>query len=208
MNAHLEEHELSAAVAGLDLDEKASEHLRSCLVCREQVAAMEELIEARRQELVGHEPDWQAQHDQIMAQLPASGEVVPIDRHWRRPLLAAAASLVLAVGAVVLYLGQRGATPEMGSDRAEQILAEVQETLESEEIPGFGALGYAISGDQDSQEESDSDTASSSAWDVALAALEDDSRRYQVPGFEALDMLVPTVADLDSMINERDTEAS
>ena len=48
MSAHLEEHELSSAVAGLDLDEAAREHLRSCLVCRRQVAAMEDLIGERR----------------------------------------------------------------------------------------------------------------------------------------------------------------
>jgi hypothetical protein len=142
-----------------------------------------------------------------MARLPATAEVVPIERHWRRHALAAAATVLLALGATLLYVQQRGIDPVIGSDRAEQILAEVEATLDSDQIPGFETLDETFFAADDTEEALDGD--SDSAWDVALAALEDDQVNYEVPGFEALGMLVPTVDDLESMmVDDSESDAT
>lgn len=203
MSEHLEEHELTAAGAGLELDEAAREHLRTCVACRRQIGALDELIKARRAELQDSAPDWEAQREQILARLPATGHVAPPHRHWTRPLLAAAASLALALGAAVLYLEQRGREPGIGSDRAEEILTEVEATLDSDAVAGFGAFGVALLGSDESQTED----GQSSTWDVAVAVLEDDDSRYQVPGLEALALLIPSLSDLETMVTN-DSEAS
>ncbi len=41
MKTHLEDHEFTAAVEGLELAPEAAEHLAACISCRQQVAALQ-----------------------------------------------------------------------------------------------------------------------------------------------------------------------
>ena len=113
MKTHLEEHEITAAVADLDLEATTEEHLGSCVSCRRRVSAMRELIDARRRELEAEAPDWERQRREIMLQLPSTPMVRPF-RHslWTRPLLAIAAVLVAAVGLRALWTPAPPAAPE------------------------------------------------------------------------------------------------
>ena len=61
MTTHLDDHGITAAVAGLELEAAAAEHLRSCLSCRQQVTAMQDLIDGRRQDFEDESPDWERQ---------------------------------------------------------------------------------------------------------------------------------------------------
>jgi hypothetical protein len=146
---HLDEHAITAAVAGLELDRAAEEHLGSCLVCRRQVTGMQKLLAARRAEIIGQAPDWKQQQQQILARLPASPKVVPIRRHqWLRPLIAAAAVVLMAVAIGVMNHGgtalQPQATPIAEELAVDEILAEVDAILEADGFPGFEALGPIV----------------------------------------------------------------
>jgi anti-sigma factor RsiW len=134
---HLDEDELTAAVAGTELDGAVREHLAECLVCHRQVAALRELIEARQDELAEQAPDWEAQRDAVMERMceTARGRS---RRRWLRPALAAAAAVAMAVGVGVLQLDNGN-----GVDRdlkVEEILAEAEALLEDNSIPGFEVI--------------------------------------------------------------------
>jgi hypothetical protein len=151
MSRHLEELELSAAVAGLELEREAVDHLASCLSCRQRVRAALELIGERRAELEVNEPDWEAQRNAVLDRLP-QGSVVTLRRStWWRPLLAAAALLALAASALLLL--PRPA-PQVADRQlpVEQILAEVDATLDGDAIPGFAPLSALVPGVDDDDE--------------------------------------------------------
>jgi hypothetical protein len=145
MKIHLEERELTAAVAGLELDATAEEHLGSCLSCRQQVSALRDAIDARRGDLEAEAPNWERQRHEIMLKLPATLTVRPVRRMWTRPLLAVAAVLVVAIGLRALW------TPAPKPDAGvvselpvEQILAEVDAMLADDSIPGFEVIDQGI----------------------------------------------------------------
>ena len=71
MKTHLDEHEITAAVAGLELEPAAAEHLGSCLSCHQQVSALRDAIVERRRDLEGDAPDWDRQRQEIMERLPS-----------------------------------------------------------------------------------------------------------------------------------------
>jgi hypothetical protein len=147
MSGHLDARELAAAVAGLELDPAAREHLESCLACRQQVGATVDLVAARRASLATGAPDWEEQRRAILARLPACARVVPLrPQAWWRPALAAAA--VVALAAAVLLLRPRPAPPVAAKPvlAVEQILAEVDATLDGPAIPGFAPLGSLVPG--------------------------------------------------------------
>jgi len=169
MSMHLKDNELATAVAGLELELEQQAHLRSCLECRREVQRLQELVAERRDAIEASAPDWPAQRQQIMARLPAAA-VVPIRRHrWLRPLVAMAAAVVVAVG-VTMIVGDQARGPDVD---LEQILAEVDATLDSDEIPGFAPL-------------------------VAFAEF-DAELDAEVPGLEALGTLVPDVDEVESL---------
>ena len=169
MSVHLNENELATAVADLELELEPQEHLRSCLECRREVQRLQELFGQRREAIEASAPDWPAQRQQIMARLPVP-TVVPIRRRrWLRPVAAVAAAVVVAVGVAVL-VGDDVRGPDVD---VEQILAEVDATLDSDEIPGFAPL-------------------------MAFAEL-DAELDGEVPGLEALGTLVPGVDDVESL---------
>lgn len=140
MKSHLDEHEITAAVAGLELEPEATEHLGSCLSCRQQVSAMREAIDERLRDLEAEAPDWDRQREEIMARLPAAPATVQKRRRrWTGPLLAAAAVLVAAIGLRSLWapapsVVENGTASELP---VEQILAEVDAVLADDSIPGF-----------------------------------------------------------------------
>ncbi len=139
MNTHLEEHEFTAAVAGLELEAAAEEHLGSCVICRRQVSVMRELIDTRRSDLEAEAPDWERQRQEIMMQLPSTQTArFRRGRRWARPLLAVAAVVVAAIGLRALWAPAPVADPAVVSELpVEQILAEVDAMLADDSIPGL-----------------------------------------------------------------------
>ena len=146
MKTHLEENEFTAAVAGLELEAAAEEHLGSCVSCRRQVSAMRDVIDARRGDLEAEAPDWVRQRREIMSQLPPAPAVRPMRRSpWTRPLLAIAAVLVAAVGLRALWTPAPTADPGVISELpVEQILAEVDAMLADDSIPGFELIDQGM----------------------------------------------------------------
>jgi len=146
MKTHLEENELTAVVAGLELEAAAEEHLGSCVSCRRQVSAMRDVIDARRGDLEDEAPDWVRQRREIMSQLPPAPAVRPMRRSpWTRPLLAIAAVLVAAVGLRALWTPAPTADPGVISELpVEQILAEVDAMLADDSIPGFELIDQGM----------------------------------------------------------------
>lgn len=139
MTRHLEEHEITDAVAGIDLDRAVAEHLASCLACRQRLSAFLEAVDARREGLLAEAPDWERQRQEIMSRLPPAQTERSGRRHrWKRPALAVAAVLVAAAGLRVLW--RPAPTVELGTTSdlpVEQILAEVDAVLADDSIPGF-----------------------------------------------------------------------
>jgi len=146
MRTHLEEHEIIAAVVGLELEAAAEEHLGSCVSCRRQVSAMRDVIDARRGDLEAEAPDWERQRQEIMLQLPSTPTIRPLGRRrWARPLLAIAAVLVAAIGLRALWAPPPAVDPGIVSELpVEQILAEVDAMLADDSIPGFELLDQGM----------------------------------------------------------------
>lgn len=143
MSRHLNEEQIAAAVAGFDLEPDITEHLRGCVSCRAAVEQMERLLEARRAIQTEEQPDWLAQRESILGALG-------IDRRRNRAIhwLAVAAAVVVAAGIGVVVQRDEGA-PQPTAVPVEQVLAEVDQTLNSESIPGFEALDPLVPGPRD-----------------------------------------------------------
>ena len=141
MNRHLDDEQIAAAVVGAELDPTASGHLGSCLDCRGRVAAMEELIELRRHQMASDEPDWEAQRAGVLDRLPEQQSVRSGGwNFWLRPLMAAAAALIV-VAVVGLLRPEPAEIASNGTDiSVEEILAEVDELLADDSIPGFEVI--------------------------------------------------------------------
>jgi len=137
MTNHMTSEEISAAVACLELEATTRDHLERCVVCRAEAAELEQLIKTRREELHANEPDWGVQAQRIMDRLPTAAAG---DGRWRslwlRPVLALAAVLVMAVGLGILRSGGPVETPA-AEPTVEEILAEMDELLSNDSIPGF-----------------------------------------------------------------------
>jgi len=137
MTTHLRPDQIDAAIAGLEIDAEGQKHLESCVQCRTEAAEFGQLIEARREELAADEPDWALQTEEVMGRLPidvkASGRP---RRGWMRPALAVAAAVVIAVGIGVLRW-DRPVEPPVAEVGVEEILAEMDELLSDDSIPGF-----------------------------------------------------------------------
>jgi hypothetical protein len=146
MNRHLEDDQIAAAVAGLDLEPDAQSHLGSCLSCRQQVEEMKGLIDSRRQELLSGEPDWEQQREEILMRLPGVTEAAPSKKwRWMRPLLAAAAVLLTVIGLRVLWVPGTSVEPQVADDiDVENILAEVDAVLADDYLPGFESIDPGV----------------------------------------------------------------
>lgn len=156
MTRHLDDQEIAAAVAGLELAPERAQHLGSCLDCNRQVAALARLIDERRAEMAADEPDWEMSLAAVLGRLERStgGSTTPERTRWWRPLAAAAATVLVAVAVILLSPGERGRVPERSELPVEEILAEVDAVLDDDSIPGFEAIdpgldtleGYAANG--------------------------------------------------------------
>ncbi len=132
MNRHLDEAEIAAAVAGLELAPAVRDHLEACLHCRRRVEGTLELIAGRREAMAAEAPDWETQREAILASL---GAPPPRRGRWARPLVAAAAAAALAAGLAAVV--PRPRPPERASLPVERILAEVDRTLARDTVPGL-----------------------------------------------------------------------
>jgi anti-sigma factor RsiW len=141
MNTHLDDHDVTSAVAGLDLDPEAREHLARCAACRQQVASMRDLVDERARLLRAEAPDWKRQQEQVLRRLTPPGRAPTVHAHRLRPLLAAAAAVVLAVTLTLLWTPrQRPSTAAAPELPVEEILAQVDATLADDSLPGFEAI--------------------------------------------------------------------
>jgi hypothetical protein len=156
MTRHLDDQEMTAAVAELELAPERAEHLGSCLDCSRQVAVLARLIERRRAEMTAGEPDWEVTSAAVLARIAGSTGESPAPQRvrWWRPLAAAAATVLVAVAVVLLSPGERGQAPARSELPVDEILAEVDAVLDDDSIPGFEAIdpgldmleGYAANG--------------------------------------------------------------
>lgn len=146
MKTHLEDHEFTTVVEGLELAPEAAEHLAACISCRQQVTALQRGIVSRRDAMRDQAPDWDRQREEIMAQLPAAPSNSPrVSRRWLRPLLAAAAVLLVAFGLNFLWHPSTAVEPAAASElQIEQILAEVDAVLADDGLPGFESIDPGI----------------------------------------------------------------
>jgi hypothetical protein len=139
MTNHLDEREISAAVAGLELAGPAAEHVESCLECRRRVADTAQLIGRRRAEQTAGEPDWEAARAAVLAQLPGVESERAASRRlrWWQPLAATAAVVAVAVAVALLAPDRVAVDPSESELPVEEILAEVDAVLSDDSIPGF-----------------------------------------------------------------------
>lgn len=137
---HLNDEQIAAAAAGLDLDGSATEHLQRCVACRSEIAAFDSLIGARRIELDAEQPDWERHTAAVMDRLPGAEPGSSWARpRWLKPVLAVAAVIVLAVAVGVLR-PDRSPGPALTEPGVEEILAEMDELLSDDRIPGFEVI--------------------------------------------------------------------
>jgi len=146
MNTHLDEQHISAAVAGLELEPETQEHLASCLSCRHQVAAFKDLIDARSEQMVAGMPDWDRQRAEILLRLrKASTSQWSKALRWVRPLLAAAAVVIVAVGLEIMWSPAPAGDPISDLEvPIEQILADVDAVLADQSLPGFESIDPGV----------------------------------------------------------------
>lgn len=145
MNTHLNDHAITAAVAGLELAPVGLAHLASCGRCRGRVEEMRALVDRRRLELLEEAPDWDAQRQQVLRRL------VPQVRKTQRlrPVLAAAAAVLVALAlSLVRAPGSPGDATAPKLD-VEHILAEVDAVLADDSLPGFEAIDPGLDNPQD-----------------------------------------------------------
>jgi hypothetical protein len=148
---HPDDHQISAALAGLDLDREVAEHLASCVECRCRVASMRELIADRRDRMWADEPDWGRQRDAVLNRLAEtpSTPAMPGRSRWWRPALAAAATVVVVVGLSLLGPRPVERTVTNGEIPVTEILAEMDALLEDDSIPGFEVIDPGVEGIED-----------------------------------------------------------
>jgi hypothetical protein len=141
MTHHLDDREMAKALAGEALDPPLTEHLESCVSCRREVERLSGLVADRRQQQEAQAPDWDRQRDGIMARLPSSQSAQRRRPVWLRPLMAAAAALVVAAGLRIAWMPSAPVEVPLQSDlEVEEILAEVDEVLADDSLPGFESI--------------------------------------------------------------------
>lgn len=148
MTRHLSNDEITKAVAGLGLEPAAAEHLDSCVSCRLEVSKTLEVIEARRRTIEDEAPVWELQRRQILDRLEAPPVARQGRRWWTRPLLVAAAVLVVAIGLRALLWNPRPPTEPLQRAEVpvEEILAEVDAVLADDSIPGLEVIDPGLEG--------------------------------------------------------------
>ena len=146
MNTHLNDHEIAAAVAGLDLEPATLAHHGACGACRGKVEAMRALLDRRRLELLGEAPDWDAQRRQVLQRLAPT---LPKTSRLRPVLAAAAAVLVALALSLVRAPGPPVGTEAVSRLDVDEILAEVDAVLADDSLPGFEAIDPGLDSPED-----------------------------------------------------------
>jgi len=154
MNNHLDDWELSAALASVTLDQQTRDHLGSCIVCRRRLEAFRDTVGEHRRDLAAVAPDLQKQKEAILARLTTAEIATPMKRRarWVRPLLAAAATALLVIAGGLLQHGSDPTViPTPRPDLPiEEILAQTEALLADDSIPGFEVLGHFSEAEIDS----------------------------------------------------------
>ena len=143
MTRHLDDRQITTAVAGLELERSSGEHLAGCLECRRRVASLSGLIDERRVVLTAVEPDRQAARAAVLARLAAEAGVAAPPRRpraWWRPVAAAAAAVLVAAAAWLLAPDAPQPSTGRSDLSVEEILAEVDALLDDDSIPGFEVI--------------------------------------------------------------------
>jgi len=144
MTNHLNDDQIAAVVAGLELEPGARAHLDGCVGCRRALADFEETVARRRDAMLAGLPDLEAQRHAIMARIEDAPAVVgPRGRGVRHTLLALAAAAVLAIGIAALWPERSGDRALAGGDVAvATILEETEALLADDAIPGFEPIQW------------------------------------------------------------------
>jgi hypothetical protein len=146
MNRHLDDQEIAAVASGVELEGWPKDHLASCLSCQQEVRALRTMVDTRREQLVEESPDWKRQKQEILLRLPQVQTSSRVQRsRWFRPLLAAAAVVLVAVGLGVLRPSSQNGGDLTGEEvPVEQILADVDAILADDSIPGFESIDPGV----------------------------------------------------------------
>lgn len=143
MSHHLDDNELALAAAGIPLEPERFTHLEGCISCRRSVGLFLDQVEARRLALEEETPDWDAHLDMVLKGLPRTAVAsLATRRRWLGPLLAAAATMTLAVG-TGMFVHRNGPTPTptpRPEIAIEEILAQADSLLAEDGIPDFAVL--------------------------------------------------------------------
>jgi anti-sigma factor RsiW len=147
MTNHLHDDQIAAALAGGELEPEVERHLNACVACRRSLAAFTEVVGARRDEMFGRAPDWDAQRAAVMERLP-SAPAVSNHPWWtgRSRAFALAAAVACAVGLVALWPRDTAPPQPTGNELpVAQILEESDTLLEDGSIPGFEPIQWSTS---------------------------------------------------------------
>jgi len=143
MTNHLDDDQIAAVLAGLELEPDVRAHLEGCVACRRVLAGPEETVAARRRAMLDEMPDFEAQRRAIMAKIGAPAVVGPRGHGARHTLLALAAAAVVAIGVAVLWPEDSGDRAHRGGDvPVATILEETEALLADDAIPGFEPIQW------------------------------------------------------------------
>jgi anti-sigma factor RsiW len=147
MTTHLNDDQIAAAVAGLELDRETERHLNGCVTCRREVAEFGDTVGARRAEMLEDAPDWKAQRAAVLDRLPAAPRIG--QPHWwsgRSRALALAAAVACVIGLAALWPRETDSPRQVAGDLpVAQILEESEALLEDGNIPGFEPIQWSSS---------------------------------------------------------------
>lgn len=144
MTNHLNDDQIAAVLAGLEVEPDVRVHLDGCVACRRLIADFEESVAAQRYALLDDAPDFEAQRQAILASIGHTPAVVaPRRRGTRHTLLALAAAVVVALGVAALWPERSGDRASGGNDvPVATILEETEALLADDAIPGFEPIQW------------------------------------------------------------------
>lgn len=146
MTKHLNDDQIAAVLAGLELEPDARAHLDGCVSCRREVAGFDEATAWRRDAMLDGAPDFEAQRRAVMARIPdAQTAFAPRRRGIRGPVLALAAAVLIAVGVTALWPDRQADRRSSGGDvPVARILEETEALLADDAIPGFEPIQWDV----------------------------------------------------------------
>ena len=143
MSRHLTDNGLYKTPKAIPLEAKRLAHLEGCVSCRRSVNLFLDQVENRRRAMEAKAPDWDTHLVQVLSDLPHTPAApLAARRRWLSPLLAAAATITLAVGtSKVVHRSGPAPVPTPRPEIAiEEILAQAESLLAEDGIPDFDVL--------------------------------------------------------------------